>query len=543
METGTERARDRAGKLHLTAFVLCTLVLAAMSFVLSCGSAYATPTLDSISGDDRYETSANIAEEAFPDGVESGYAVLVNGTDSGWPDALAASSLAGALEGPVLLTMQSDLPDDIAEVIESLGIEDVIIVGGTNSVSEDVATELANLGVSVDRIYGGSRYDTQAGVYEYGVKQGYWDSTIFVASGNTYADALSVSSIAYSQCIPIFLVNGSSGFSDKQVEYLFDGSITTAYLLGGTSSVPYFVEKYMVGVTRINAISQSESGSSSAASVTRIYGGDGGDRYDTSLAIAEWAVKSGYASWDYAAFVSGTKAADALSASALQGSDGSVILLVANANSVTIDGIEEHAGKVTTCVRVIGGTSSVSSSTRQAIREALDIDDYEIMGESEVTVDQMVACYEATGHEYPSEELGDGGASTIEKFCEILYEEAETEGVKAEVVFAQSMIETGWLQFGGDVDISQYNFAGIGAVGGGASGASFDNVRQGLRAQVQHLKAYASTDDLVNDCVDPRFDLVTRGCATTVQGLSGRWAASETYGDQIVELIYKVKSY
>lgn len=543
MGTGIAGARDRAGKLHLTAFALCTLVLAAMSVVLSCGSAYATPTLDPISGDDRYETSANIAEEAFPDGVESGCAVLVNGTDSGWPDALAASSLAGALEGPVLLTMQADLPDDIAEVIESLGIEDVIIVGGTNSVSEDVATELANLGVSVDRIYGGSRYDTQAGVYEYGAKQGYWDSTIFVASGNTYADALSVSSIAYSQCIPIFLVNGSSGFSDKQVEYLFDGSITTTYLLGGTSSVPYFVEKYMVGVTRINAISQSESGSSSAASVTRIYGGDGGDRYDTSLAIAEWAVDSGYASWDYAAFVSGTKAADALSASALQGSDESVILLVANANSVTIDGIEEHADKVTTCVRVIGGTSSVSSSTRQAIREALGIDDYEIMGESEVTVDQMVACYEATGHEYPSEELGEGGASTIEKFCEILYEEAETEGVKAEVVFAQSMIETGWLQFGGDVDISQYNFAGIGAVGGGASGASFDNVRQGLRAQVQHLKAYASTDDLVNDCVDPRFDLVTRGCAPTVQGLSGRWAASETYGDQIVEMINRIKSY
>ena len=57
-------------------------------------------------------------------------------------------------------------------------------------------------------------------------------------------------------------------------------------------------------------------------------------------------------------------------------------------------------------------------------------------------------------------------APTIEKFCQIYKEESEVEGVKAEVAFAQAMMETGFLKFGGDVKKDQYNFAGIGAIGG-----------------------------------------------------------------------------
>ncbi len=182
-------------------------------------------------------------------------------------------------------------------------------------------------------------------------------------------------------------------------------------------------------------------------------------------------------------------------------------------------------------------------------RQATDSDlnsDMLIMGESQTTVAQMVRRYQATGYTYPSDVYTQYGAATIEAFCQILYEEAITEGVRAEVVFAQVMLETGWLQFGGDVQADQCNFGGIGATGG-VSGNSFNDwgensVRKGLRAQVQHLKAYASTEALVNDLVDPRFNYVTRGSAPTVYGLSGTWAASTTYGERLAALIRELLS-
>lgn len=131
-----------------------------------------------------------------------------------------------------------------------------------------------------------------------------------------------------------------------------------------------------------------------------------------------------------------------------------------------------------------------------------------IAGASSVTVDDMVELYNRANSVYPSDVFADKGASTIEEFCSILLDEANQEGIRAEVLFSQAMLETGWLQFGGDVDPEQCNFGGIGAVGSGASGATFPDVRTGLRAQVQHLKAYANSEPLNNECVDPRFAYV-----------------------------------
>mgnify|MGYP005785813775 CR=1 FL=1 len=161
-----------------------------------------------------------------------------------------------------------------------------------------------------------------------------------------------------------------------------------------------------------------------------------------------------------------------------------------------------------------------------------------IMGASIATAEQMVAYFQSTGKEFPSDVYGGKGASTIGEFAQIVVEEANFEGVRAEVVFCQAMKETGWLQFGGQVQADQCNFAGLGATNGGAAGASFENVRMGIRAQVQHLKAYASTDPLKHECVDPRFDLVDRGCAPLVTDLNGRWAVpGDGYGERILAMI------
>ncbi len=164
---------------------------------------------------------------------------------------------------------------------------------------------------------------------------------------------------------------------------------------------------------------------------------------------------------------------------------------------------------------------------------------YDIMGTSNTTLRQMVAYYNAN-QAYPAF-YQNSDAPTIEDFCRIYIEECEAENVRVEVAFAQAMKETGFLRFGGKVSITQYNFAGIGAVDSGATApATFSSVREGVRAQVQHLKAYASTDALNNACVDPRFNLVKRGTARYVEWLGINenpygvgWATAKNYGYSI----------
>ena len=129
------------------------------------------------------------------------------------------------------------------------------------------------------------------------------------------------------------------------------------------------------------------------------------------------------------------------------------------------------------------------------------------------------------------------GVNSIADFVQIYIEEAKAEGVRADVAFVQAMDETGYLNYTGDVRINQFNFAGLGATGGGAAGATFADVRTGIRAQIQHLKAYASKASLVNPCVDPRFNLVTRGSAPNVEQLSGTWAANKNYGKDLVNML------
>ena len=175
---------------------------------------------------------------------------------------------------------------------------------------------------------------------------------------------------------------------------------------------------------------------------------------------------------------------------------------------------------------------------------------YQITGTSSVTVSQMVKYYNTySSIAYPSAALTKGGAPDIETFCKIIKEEADAENMKADVVFIQAMLETGYLKFGGDVKISQFNFAGLGATGNGVAGNSFKDVRTGIRAQVQHLKAYANKEALKNTCVDVRFSYVTRGSAPYVEWLGiqenpngGGWAASKNYGNDLLGLINKLKA-
>lgn len=208
-------------------------------------------------------------------------------------------------------------------------------------------------------------------------------------------------------------------------------------------------------------------------------------------------------------------------------------------------------------VLVPKGGSAPGSTSKHYYNKGYAPDDENIylpiMGSTQTSVDQMVRYYNANASGYDTFKskydgkydgsLAKGGASTINQFAQIVYEEAIAEGVKPEVVFTQCMKETAFLKYGGEVNPNQYNFAGIGATGS-VHGATFENVRMGIRAQVQHLKAYGSLDKLINQCVDPRFNLVSRGSAKYVEWLGKKenptgsgWATSKNYGHDIVNMI------
>lgn len=230
------------------------------------------------------------------------------------------------------------------------------------------------------------------------------------------------------------------------------------------------------------------------------------------------------------------------------------IKLVSGLNSKLV--IDVSGGKISNGSNIQLYTSNNSAAQKwvfEYISKDVQVSLTKIMGTSQTNVAQMVRYYKANARGYDTFKvkyegkydgsLAKGGASTIEQFAQIFYEEANAEGVKAEVAFTQCMKETGFLKYGGDVLPNQYNFAGIGATGA-VHGAKFKDVRTGIRAQIQHLKAYASTSPLKNACVDPRFNLVTRNTAPYVEWLGIQenpngygWASAKNYGYDIVGMV------
>ena len=214
----------------------------------------------------------------------------------------------------------------------------------------------------------------------------------------------------------------------------------------------------------------------------------------------------------------------------------------AQGNAVSESGIEGSEGEDS-------GSGKIAADDERAESEESSVSaenegQYPIMGDSDITVQEMVDYFNDSGETYPSEELSEGGADSIETFCQIYYDEASAEGVRPEVAFAQTMKETGFLQYGGDASIEQFNFAGLGTTGGGVPGNSYPDVRTGVRAQIQHLKAYATTDALEQECVDDRYEYVKKGAAPYVEWLGQQenpegvgWATGENYGYDIVEMI------
>ena len=131
----------------------------------------------------------------------------------------------------------------------------------------------------------------------------------------------------------------------------------------------------------------------------------------------------------------------------------------------------------------------------------------------------------------------------VEKLTLFYAEEAAAEGVNHEAAFAQMCLETGFLSFRGLVTPDMNNFCGLGSIGPGQKGLRFPDPRTGVRAHIQHLKAYATDAPMKQELVDPRYRYVRLGSSPAIKGLSGTWAADRSYADKIKGILERLYAF
>nr|DAI94006.1 MAG TPA: N-acetylmuramoyl-L-alanine amidase [Caudoviricetes sp.] len=164
-----------------------------------------------------------------------------------------------------------------------------------------------------------------------------------------------------------------------------------------------------------------------------------------------------------------------------------------------------------------------------------------IIGKAQASVAQMQAYIKKVNPEV---------SDSVIKMIPLYITEGTVEGIRGDIAFAQSCLETGNFTFSGSaVTLDQNNFCGMGVTKTGTKGNSFKTPAEGIRAQIQHLQAYASTDRLKNRCVDPRYTYVQRGCAEYVEYLGIQenpkgqgWTAGRNYGQKIINILNYILS-
>jgi len=307
-------------------------------------------------GKTRYETAAIASATHF---TKADTVVLVSGTSSA--DALCVAPLAGAVNGPVLLTGRDSLDAYAGREIKRLGAKEVIVVGGTACVSDHVLAQLDARGIKVSRIGGRNRYET-AGMVSLKVleliseTEDGWDGRVIVSNGDSVADALAVSPLAYASGMPILLVSaqGVPTATQDALDEIEDtyGPIDTAIVVGGPRAIPEAV----------------------ASRVSFSYRRLGGaTRYETAAIIAQFGVDDGYLDWGRVGIASGTSFADGLAAGPALGAVGGVMLLTPGdrLHTATRRALQENSFEIGQA-ELFGGTGVISSSVASQVRSAIE---------------------------------------------------------------------------------------------------------------------------------------------------------------------------
>lgn len=289
--------------------------------------ANAATTNKRLCGVNRYATSEAVSLEGW---TQSNYAVLAYGED--FPDALSAAPLAKKYNAPILLTQKDSLPLETINSLRVLKVKNVFIIGGTGVVSSKVETQLKAMNILVTRIFGQDRYETDIKVAEKLDNV----SEITIATGEDYADALSISPIAAKKNMPIILTKHDE-IPAVVKNYINNNNISKIYVIGAGSSL--------------------ENSLLSNLSNTNIEQINGEDKYKRNISIIEKFKSDLDLSTLYVA--TGENFADALSGSILAGTSSSPMLLV-GANISSQNDFYNKNFTVIKNIKILGGTGAVN---------------------------------------------------------------------------------------------------------------------------------------------------------------------------------------
>ncbi len=306
-------------------------------------------TIDSVfrlAGSDRYQTAVKVSSETWD---SSDVVILATGMQ--FPDALAASGLAGSYDAPLLLTRPDVVPTSVRDEITRLGATKVIIVGGTAAVSSAVASAVdAMPGVTTFRIAGRDRYETAALVARRISEREGGVTTAYLARGDSFPDALACSPYAFAHTVPVLLTKPGSlpGYTSSMLTEL---GVSDVLIAGGTA-----------------AVSGSVAGAVDAlpgVAVTRLAGLN---RYETAAVIAEDAVSRGWAGWSYVGVATGLNYPDSLAGGPACGRRGGILLMTDPKvlSGATRAEILLHSGDVGR-IDVFGGTAAVSTPVAEEL--------------------------------------------------------------------------------------------------------------------------------------------------------------------------------
>lgn len=158
-----------------------------------------------------------------------------------------------------------------------------------------------------------------------------------------------------------------------------------------------------------------------------------------------------------------------------------------------------------------------------------------IMGETMLDVDQMYLFVKSQNKDFPRE------------IAEAFHRIGSAYGIRGDIALCQSILETGWFRFTGGTAVKpdQHNYCGLGVTRLGKKGHAFKTVEEGVKAQIQHLYAYACHDNLPKGekLIDPRFTLVSRGIAPTWADLNRKWAANDHYAQRIMNIYSQMANF
>jgi putative cell wall-binding protein len=185
-------------------------------------------TVNRIGGATRYDTSEQINDKL---NAAQGTPVIIASGEN-FPDALSISSIAAAKGYPILLTQDNTLPDQTKDELNKIKPSAIYVIGGTGVISQNTFNALKNYSSGVYRISGADRYETSLNIcktFDFNNS-----STMVIATGTDFKDALSGSTVAAKYNAPILLINNDiTGVKD----YLKSTSYKNLIILGNTDAI------------------------------------------------------------------------------------------------------------------------------------------------------------------------------------------------------------------------------------------------------------------------------------------------------------------